>query len=285
MLWLDPTAAPVRSAVVSGGWGRAPHSDHAYPNPGPTGIDTIGTALAVACDVLDRFAGFAVHPAGVAVEDFIATPSARRLSPTFAPLRAVNSVEHQQLAFGSFCEQATASWTIVGNSIVFAQVGTHFASLEWWARTNLGYSSFDITGRPFWSQDRQLVFSVEYTFGSTITASARAAVVSLAHQLYLRDNPCSGCGECVLPSRTTQVTREGITMDMDVTSLDGLTGLPEVDLWLKTVNPKGALRKPGVWTPDSPPPVAKSVRVARPTWQGSELHSDAVIGVTAGVTT
>jgi hypothetical protein len=61
-------------------------------------------------------------------------------------------------------------------------------------------------------------------------------------------NACSG-GKCRLPRRVRSVSRQGVTMDMvDPTSIyaEGLTGLPEIDTWLKAVNPFTLAQPPKV---------------------------------------
>lgn len=64
-----------------------------------------------------------------------------------------------------------------------------------------------------------------------------------------------GLGGCQLPSRTTSVSREGITMTVidPQTFLDqGRTGLISVDLWLKAINPKPRAQRAMIWSPDLP---------------------------------
>lgn len=56
-----------------------------------------------------------------------------------------------------------------------------------------------------------------------------------------------------LPNRVTSVAREGITATaydpFNVIQL-GYTGLPEVDLWLRSVNPSQLRRRAQVWSPE-----------------------------------
>lgn len=91
--------------------------------------------------------------------------------------------------------------------------------------------------------------TVEYAFGAGIPPGGKNAVVKLASELLL-----SGMGApCALPERVTSITRQG----MSFTLLDpqdflehGRTGIYEIDLMLKAVNPAGALKRPRVFSPD-----------------------------------
>jgi hypothetical protein len=268
MIWLNPADSRVRSAVVSGGWGRAPHSDHAWPVEAPGEIDPITEALQVASDLLQRYTGFTVHPAGTAVETFIATPQVRRLSPTFIPLRALLGITRQNPVEG-IVDVDPATWGVTNNSILFTPNLQGTWPLEWYYRRVLRCIP-----------PGESVFTIEYQFGSTISAGARRAVIALAHQFYLEN---SGCEACQVPARTTSILREGVMLDLDPSTLRGQLGLPEVDVWLDAVNPRKATMRPGVWTPDAPPPAVSSVRSARPDWLGTQRASGASLTVGATV--
>jgi hypothetical protein len=59
-------------------------------------------------------------------------------------------------------------------------------------------------------------------------------------------------GQCRLPKSVTSVTAEGVTMVMspsDFLDKDGKTGLWEVDLFIRAVNPQRSQRQATVWTP------------------------------------
>lgn len=234
----------VRSAVVSGAWGKEPHSEHGHPIE--TDIDSITVSLQVASDILTPLTAFRIHPAGIAVEDFQVAPRAHRLSPNYTPIRRVTSIER---VLEDSLEVIVDGWALYGNNIRFNDAGRK----SWWCG-------------PVIAGDR---LRVTYQFGSTITASARRAVLWLAHQIWLEGNGCDDCGECQLPGRTTSVQREGISytlIDPQDYLRDGKTGLPSVDLWISSVNPRKALRAAGVFTPDSPPPENISIQTARPVW-------------------
>jgi hypothetical protein len=250
MIWLDPVSPAVRTAVVSGVWGKEPHSEHSYPIPtDPDEIDTITAALQVASDILTPLSAYRIHPAGIADEDFQVSPRAHRLTPNYAPIRRVLSVQH--IGADGLWDDVTESWILAGNSLRFQNSGVPWVSL---------FCRDDVDG------DR---IRVSYQFGSTITASARRAVLWLAHQFWLESSGCEECGECQLPGRTTSVQREGISftlLDPQDYLQQGRTGVPSVDLWLASTNPRRALRPAGVYSPDSPPPENVRIKSVRPVW-------------------
>lgn len=259
MLWLDANNPAVRSAVVSGVYGKEPHSPHGYPVIEE--IDPITEALQVASDILTPLTAFRIHPAGIAVEDFQVAPSAHRLSPNYTPIRRVTSIEmvHQDAL-----TPVLDSWYLANNNIRFEnRCGIGFPS-AWWGNTSVPFTGLAGDAGP-----RSVRIRVTYQFGSTITASARRAVLWFAHQLWLEANGCQDCGECQLPERTTSVQREGISYTLLSPQdylREGKTGLPSVDLYLASVNPRRASRPSAVFTPDSPPPENVSVQTVRPVW-------------------
>lgn len=249
MNWLTVTDPAVRSAVVSGAWGKAPHSPHGVPVP-VDDIDTIAVALQVASDLLTRLTGFAVHPSGTAVEQFSCTPRARRLSPSFGPMRSATTVK--RLHPDGTTETLLTGWLMWQGSVHFGYGTTYsYYTLDRWYREI-------ICIRPL----AQEFLELTYVFGSTITASARRAVLYLANQIWLVSNGCSECEDCKLPERTTAVVREGISYTLSDTTdflYGGKTGLPSVDGWVAGVNPRQATRRPAVYDPAAPPGVIKSL--------------------------
>jgi len=91
--------------------------------------------------------------------------------------------------------------------------------------------------------------TVEYTFGSGVPPGGKNAVVKLASELLL-----SAAGaQCALPERVTSVTRQGLSftlLDPQDFLEHGRTGIYEIDLLLKALNPAGALKRPRVFSPD-----------------------------------
>lgn len=95
-------------------------------------------------------------------------------------------------------------------------------------------------------------WSVTYTYGQEPPLGGVKAAAALGCQLALGWQP-ETINECRLPKRVTSLSRQGITMALiDPLSLfaDGLTGLPEVDLWVQSIRlgqqrRSAAVRVPG----------------------------------------
>lgn len=97
-------------------------------------------------------------------------------------------------------------------------------------------------------------WSVKYTRGRKVPAAGIRAVSTLACEIYKQ---CQNDSSCRLPARVKQVQREGVTYTMfdPGEELDqGLTGLREVDAWIKTVNPHQLAEPPAVYSLDLPSP-------------------------------
>jgi hypothetical protein len=99
-------------------------------------------------------------------------------------------------------------------------------------------------------------FAVDVDFGTAPPVSGRRAASILACELA---KSCVGA-ECQLPRRVTTITRQGVSM----TLLDpfdflnnGSTGIYEVDLFLKAVNPSGRRRPMAVASPDVTSPARR----------------------------
>lgn len=94
-------------------------------------------------------------------------------------------------------------------------------------------------------------WSVTYTYGQEPPLGGVKAAASLGCQLALGWQP-ETVGQCRLPKRVTTVTRQGITLGViDPLSLfaDGLTGLPEVDLWVQSIRLGQQRRQAAVMVP------------------------------------
>lgn len=92
-------------------------------------------------------------------------------------------------------------------------------------------------------------FSVTYQRGSDVPLGGQGAVAALAAEIV---KSCTGAA-CRLPSRVQQFTRQGITVDImnDVEFLrSGLTGIPEVDQWVSSVNPHNQRSQSSIYSPD-----------------------------------
>lgn len=93
---------------------------------------------------------------------------------------------------------------------------------------------------------------VSYTYGRTPPAGGVRSVVTLAVEVAKQS---SGDASCRLPKRVVSVTRQGVTLaliDPMRFLKDRLTGLPDVDLWITSVNPFRRSSRGGVWSPDIP---------------------------------
>jgi hypothetical protein len=96
----------------------------------------------------------------------------------------------------------------------------------------------------------QHAFTITYVYGQNPPPGGVRSAIALGAQIALA---AVGSKKCRLPQRTSQVNRQGVA----ITILDpmefitkGQTGLPEIDLWIASVNPNGGRRRPAVWSPD-----------------------------------
>jgi hypothetical protein len=106
-------------------------------------------------------------------------------------------------------------------------------------------------------------FSITYTYGQDPGEGGRAACRALAQALVLTQ-----FGDTtLLPSRVTQVVRQGVTTQtadvVDILS-KGLLGIYEVDMWIDSVNPNKATRQSMVYSPD----IGRPRRMATPSVSG-----------------
>ena len=98
---------------------------------------------------------------------------------------------------------------------------------------------------------------ITYTYGVTPPAIGKLAARRLADEFVKMYNG----EECALPSNTTSVARQGITISVfDPQDFfdKGLVGIYEVDMFLKTINPSRAANRPRVFSPDFPRPYRRS---------------------------
>lgn len=94
-------------------------------------------------------------------------------------------------------------------------------------------------------------WSVSYTYGFAPPAGGRRAATSLAIQLAYAWTP-TGKDKTRLPKRVTTVSRQNVTMALiDPLTLfaDGMTGLPEVDMWVAAANRGSNMRGAAVIDP------------------------------------
>lgn len=93
---------------------------------------------------------------------------------------------------------------------------------------------------------------VTYTYGVNVPGAGRLAAKKLAYELVLS---WEGDDACALPSNLTSVSRQGISFavfDKQDFLDEGRTGVYEIDLFLRAVNPDKARKKVKVFSPDLP---------------------------------
>lgn len=93
---------------------------------------------------------------------------------------------------------------------------------------------------------------ITYSYGTPVPIAGKMAARKLAIEFCRLWN---GDEMCELPQRVTSVSRQGVSYTIldNQEFIDELrTGLYEIDLFLKTVNPDNARRKSKVFSPDQP---------------------------------
>jgi hypothetical protein len=130
--------------------------------------------------------------------------------------------------------------------------GTAIDPSSWKVEGNVLYR----TNRREWpTQDMSLpmgdpgTWSVHYQRGVQPPAGAAAMVGVLAKEFWAI---CSG-GKCRLPKRWQTIQRQGVTItraDPTTSLTEGVTGLPEIDTWIKAVNPHQLVQPSMVVSPD-----------------------------------
>ena len=107
-------------------------------------------------------------------------------------------------------------------------------------------------GGMFWYLDSPNELEVTYVHGSPPPDAGVSAAILLANEFILSEIDPEAC---TLPKRVTSITRQGISMTMLDTQeflKEGLTGVEEVDLFIKAANPTRSLKKAKVFSPDRP---------------------------------
>lgn len=98
-------------------------------------------------------------------------------------------------------------------------------------------------------------FEVTYLRGEPVPQAGLWAAGQLACQLLKACGPDSGA--CVLPKNAQRIARQGVTVELTplLVRPGGFgTGIPEVDLWLNSVNPYKAAGPSRVYSVDRPAP-------------------------------
>jgi hypothetical protein len=101
-------------------------------------------------------------------------------------------------------------------------------------------------------------WSVSYTYGADPPALGVAAAAQLGCEIF---KACTNADDCVLPTGVTRVTRQGITIEKSAftsfayqretrVQMGGWkTGMSLVDMFLTSVNQRGLIRRPVLWSP------------------------------------
>jgi hypothetical protein len=91
-------------------------------------------------------------------------------------------------------------------------------------------------------------FSVRYLNSHPVDKMGEVAAGVLAMEFA---RACTG-GVCRLPSNITNISRLGVTMEIEPGSFpNGLTGIREVDSYVMLWNPEGLRQRAGVWSPST----------------------------------
>lgn len=101
-------------------------------------------------------------------------------------------------------------------------------------------------------------FEVTYGRGTLVPVAGQIAAGLLAGEFI---KACAG-NACALPQNLSSLARQGIQVTaIDPTDLldAGLTGVAEVDLWIRAENPGRLTRRPRVWSPDLHYPVVRTL--------------------------
>lgn len=97
--------------------------------------------------------------------------------------------------------------------------------------------------------DEEGAFVIVYQPGETLPLAGRIAAGELACEFA---KACTG-GDCVLPQQLASMSRNGVEIQVaDPTELlaNGLTGVANVDLWIRSVNPYARAQRSRVYSPD-----------------------------------
>lgn len=97
-------------------------------------------------------------------------------------------------------------------------------------------------------------FSVTYRRGQAVPQGGLWAAGLLACELL---KACDGDKDCALPQNAQRISRQGVTVDLTeilVSAGNFATGVPEIDLWLESVNPYKSKAPSRVYSLDRPAP-------------------------------
>jgi hypothetical protein len=98
-----------------------------------------------------------------------------------------------------------------------------------------------------WVLDPMNEIEITYSYGTPPPAAGKRAAIRLANELILSD---MGSGNCALPERISSVSKQGVSytiMDPQEFISNGKVGIYEIDLFLASVNPTKAKKRPKVF--------------------------------------
>jgi hypothetical protein len=87
--------------------------------------------------------------------------------------------------------------------------------------------------------------TISYTHGIAPPIGGKRAAILLTTELA---KSWTGA-KCNLPKRIENVTRQGLSVSMATTEWG--TGIWDIDSWLRSVNPRGLMRRASAWSPDA----------------------------------
>jgi hypothetical protein len=129
---------------------------------------------------------------------------------------------------------APSAYTVEGNLLIRTDGG------QWPLTQDLTVASTEVD-----------TFQVRYMQGVPLPAGGRRSLAALMVELWK-----ARCGDssCQLPSRVTNIVREGVTYSMldDPTALlnAGRLGIADIDMWLASINPHNTRTRMAVYSPD-----------------------------------
>lgn len=207
------------------------------------------------------------------------SPDSWLLASRWLALPVLDAGAVRNMRFGECgCESGPARLRLRGTpvrSVQEVRVGSEVLDPDTYRMENYGLLTMD-SGVP----GGGCGVTVTYSFGTGIPPGGRVAAKLLAQE-FLKS--WSGDDECRLPDRVTNVSRQGISFTVldRQEFLDELrTGIYEVDLFLRSVNPDRARKPARVFSPDVPkahrttsnfPPPAPPAPIDNPVMDGGVI--------------
>lgn len=131
-------------------------------------------------------------------------------------------------------------------------------------RSASGFDQYGSFGQMPWSRPNAVApvgpsVAVDYTYGVLDPPLiAQRAISVFSAEIQLAE---SGSNDCRIPERVTSVTRQGVSwtmLDPQEFLSDGRTGIYEVDLAIRALNPGKAKARARLFSASFPPPMRRS---------------------------